>query len=69
MIEVLPFLNDEPEKDLNDWQEAGLKEKAHWGWLNELPRDGKPGRGMAVQGMWRHGELVGDLDELQPTIY
>jgi glyoxylase-like metal-dependent hydrolase (beta-lactamase superfamily II) len=69
LIKVLPFLNDEPEKDLNAWQEQGVKEKAQWGWLNELPRDGKPGREMYVEGVWKEGELISDFRALKATIY
>jgi glyoxylase-like metal-dependent hydrolase (beta-lactamase superfamily II) len=69
LIKVLHFLNDQPDKDLNDWQETGLKEKAQWGWLNELPRDGQPGREMYVEGVWKEGALVEDFTELNATIY
>jgi glyoxylase-like metal-dependent hydrolase (beta-lactamase superfamily II) len=69
LIKVLPFLNDQPEKDLSDWQSAGLKEKAQWGWLNELPRDGKPGHEMYVEGVWKEGVLVEDFTKLNATIY
>jgi glyoxylase-like metal-dependent hydrolase (beta-lactamase superfamily II) len=69
LLEVLPFLNDQPNKDLNSWQEEGLKERARWGWLNELPRDGKPGRAIYVEGVWKDGELVSDFTKLKATIY
>jgi glyoxylase-like metal-dependent hydrolase (beta-lactamase superfamily II) len=69
LINVLPFLNDQPDKDLNGWQEAGLKEKAQWGWLNELPRNGKPGRDMYIKGVWKEGELIEDFTKLKATIY
>lgn len=69
LIKVLPFLNDKPDGDLNDWQEQGLKKKAHWGWLNELPRNGKPGRELYVEGVWKEGELIEDFTKLKATIY
>lgn len=69
LVKVLPFLNDEPDRDLNNWKQQGLKEKAQWGWLNELPRNGKPGRGMMVQAVWRDDELVKDFTELKATLY
>ena len=53
LLEVLPVLNNEPEKDLNSWQVEGWKEKCHWGWLNELARDGKRGRPLIVEGLQR----------------
>jgi hypothetical protein len=46
-----------------------LKERAQWGWLNELPRGGKPGRPMLVQGVWKEGELIKDFTELKASIY
>ncbi|KAF2740282.1 Metallo-hydrolase/oxidoreductase [Polyplosphaeria fusca] len=69
LLNVLPFLNYEPDKDLNDWQEKQLKEKAQWGWLNELPRGGKPGRPMLVEGVWKEGELIKDFTKLAASIY
>lgn len=69
LVKVLPFLNDEPERDLNRWKEEELKEKAHWGWLNELPREGRKGRETLVQGVWRGGERVEDFTRLESTIY
>jgi glyoxylase-like metal-dependent hydrolase (beta-lactamase superfamily II) len=69
LIKVLPFLNNQPDQDLNDWQKNGLKGKAQWGWLNELPRDGKPGRGTCVGGIWKEGERIDDFTKLKPTIY
>jgi glyoxylase-like metal-dependent hydrolase (beta-lactamase superfamily II) len=56
LLEVLPTLNQNPELDLQDWKAQGWKEKCHWGWLNELPRDGKKGRESIVQGFWREGK-------------
>jgi glyoxylase-like metal-dependent hydrolase (beta-lactamase superfamily II) len=69
LIKILPFLNDQPDKDLTSWQKEGWKEKAQWGWLNELPRNGKPGREMLVKGAWREGELIDDFTMLKSTIY
>ncbi|KAF2122886.1 beta-lactamase-like protein [Lophiotrema nucula] len=69
LLKVLPFMNYESEKDLENWREGVLKEKAQWGWLNELPRDGKPGRPMLVEGVWKEGELVKDFTELKSSIY
>jgi hypothetical protein len=69
LIKVLPFLNNAPHRDLNSWKEEGLKEKAMWGWLNELPREGKPGREIYVEGVWKEGERVSDFTELVASIY
>jgi DNA modification methylase len=69
LIKVLPFLNYQPNKDLNGWQEQGLKEQSRWGWLNELPRNGKPGRAMYVKHVWKEGEIIRDFSKLKATIY
>lgn len=66
MLRDLPTLNDAPEDDLNDWRSRGFKDKVHWGWLNELPRGGQPGRPKAVDGFWRDGKLwEGAREELR----
>lgn len=57
MLHSLPTLNNNPADDLNNWKERGYKEKIHWGWLNDLARDGKPARQAAVEGFWRDGQL------------
>jgi glyoxylase-like metal-dependent hydrolase (beta-lactamase superfamily II) len=51
LLEVLPTLNENPEEDLKEWKREGWKESCHWCWLNELPRDGKPGRVPLVEGL------------------
>jgi hypothetical protein len=62
LFEVLPLLNACPTNALNDWQEKGYKETTKWRFLNELPREGKPGRQPLVFGLWRDGKLV-DVNE------
>ena len=64
LLKVLPMLNEQPEQDLNDWQAKGYKTKLLWGWLNELPRHGKAGRPMLIDGAWRDGERVADFLKL-----
>lgn len=61
LLKVLPMLNDEPDRDLNDWKEQGYKDQLSWAWLNELPRDGRPGRPAIVEGAWRDGHLITDF--------
>lgn len=51
LLDVLPTLNKDPYEDLNNWKEKGWKKRCHWGWLNELPRNGKPGRVTLVEGL------------------
>lgn len=53
----LPTLNDSPSSDLNSWKEKGWKERLRWGWVNELPRAGRPGRKPLVEGYWRDGKI------------
>lgn len=67
LLKVLPMLNDQPDKDLNDWKIKGYKDQLEWAWLNELPRDGKPGRPAIVDGAWRDGEKVTDFTALRPS--
>jgi len=56
LLKYLPTLNSDPASDLNSWQERGWKEKCRWNWLNELPRNGRPGRKPLVKGFWRDGK-------------
>lgn len=52
----LPTLNTNSKSDLNSWREKKWKEQCRWEWLNELPRNGKPGRKPIVEGLWRDGK-------------
>jgi hypothetical protein len=71
LLDHLPVFNYRPQKDLNDWKAAGMKERCHWGWLKELPRyadDGSCiGPGMReqplVDGLWKDGVQVESLIE------
>ena len=67
LINILPYLNCQPNEDLNDWKARGYKERLLWGWLNELPREGKPGRPMLIDGAWKDGKLVTDFMKLSPS--
>lgn len=53
LLEILPTLYKNPEKDLKEWKKEVWKEKCHWGWLNELPRNGEPGRKPLIEGLER----------------
>jgi hypothetical protein len=57
MLKVLPVLNDSASEDINDWKAQGWKAQCQWGFLNELPRDGKRGRKLLVEGIWKDGKL------------
>lgn len=67
LFKVLPLLNDSIDDDLNEWKERGFKERLQWGWLNELPRNGKPGRPALVEGAWRDGKKITDFQELKAS--
>jgi hypothetical protein len=56
LLKYLPTFNDDPKSELNEWKKRGWKEKCRWDWLNELPRNGKPGRKLIVEGFWRDGK-------------
>ena len=68
LLKVLPVLNDRPDADLNDWKSKGFKEQLLWGWLNDLPRYGRPGRPILVDGVWKSNERVTDFLELKPSV-
>jgi glyoxylase-like metal-dependent hydrolase (beta-lactamase superfamily II) len=61
LLGVLPLLNDSDE-DIGDWKSKGWKEATQWRWLNEMPKDGKPGRERIVKGFWRNGVEVPTFD-------
>ena len=50
---LIPVCDWFPDGTLNDWKAKGWKEKSRWGFLNELPMDGKPGRPLLVSGLMR----------------
>ncbi|KAJ5385600.1 hypothetical protein N7517_003511 [Penicillium concentricum] len=56
LLDVMPIFNEDPKKDINGWRERGLKDKCHWGWLREIPIDGKPAQIPLVEGFWRDGK-------------
>ncbi|TID23546.1 metallo-beta-lactamase superfamily protein [Venturia nashicola] len=58
LFEVLPLLNTSPKNNINDWQATRYKEKTRWRFLNELPRNGKPGRKPIIFACWRDGKSV-----------
>lgn len=49
-LEVLPFF---PQGAINGWQKAGWKDQLHWGFLNELPFEGKARRKQLVDGLYK----------------
>jgi hypothetical protein len=65
LFEVLPLLNTFSKNSINDWQARGYKEKTRWRILNELPRDGKPGRKLIIFGFWRDGKKVDVVEAMK----
>jgi hypothetical protein len=63
LTKILPLLNKDPKVDINSWKAQGLKEQARWFWLNELPRDGKPGQPQMVTGRYWLGKKVESFTE------
>ena len=47
-----------PKGDINSWKEKGWKQKSQWGFLNELPIDGKAGRPWIAPGLMKDGKVV-----------
>ena len=58
-LEVFPFF---PNGTLNDWGKNGWKEITHWGFLNELPYKGKSTRPMLVDGLYKDGVKIKDIE-------
>ncbi|GLI81959.1 hypothetical protein PoHVEF18_010356 [Penicillium ochrochloron] len=56
LLDAMPLFNKTPEADINNWKIQGLKEKCHWGWLNDVPIDEKPAKDLLVEGFWRDGK-------------
>jgi hypothetical protein len=63
LLQYLPTFNHSPRDSLNAWKQFGWKEKCHWEWLNELPRQSKPGRAPIVQSYWKDQKPWSDAKE------
>ncbi|KAL8937113.1 MAG: hypothetical protein Q9216_004584 [Gyalolechia sp. 2 TL-2023] len=61
---LLPVCDWFPNGTLNDWKAKGWKETSKWGFLNELPIDGKPGRPLLAPGLVKEGRVVEKADRL-----
>ncbi|KAI4173846.1 MAG: hypothetical protein LQ348_006458 [Seirophora lacunosa] len=62
---LIPVCDWFPDGTLNDWKAKGWKEKSKWGFLNELPLDGKPGRPLLVPGLVKDGKIIERADRLE----
>lgn len=63
---LIPVCDWFPYETLNDWKAKGWKEKSKWGFLNELPIDGKPGRPLLAPGLVKEGKVIEKADRLGP---
>lgn len=61
---LLPILNFFPNGTINDWKAKCMKEAAAWGFLNEMPIDGKPGRPLLVPGLIRDGMNIRKAEDV-----
>jgi hypothetical protein len=52
-LDVFDFF---PTGTMNDWRAKGWKEQQHWGFLNELPYNGKVIRSPLVDGLYNKQE-------------
>lgn len=55
---LIPVVDWFPEGTLNLWKERGWKEISKWGFVNELPYDGKPGRPWIAPGLVKNGTVL-----------
>ena len=49
-----------PNGTINDWKRKGWKEKSKWGFLNELPIDGKPAKPWIAPGRVKEGKVLSE---------
>lgn len=59
---LIPVVDWFPSGTINDWKNKGWKERSRWGFLNELPIDGKPGRPWIAPGLVKEGKVVSKED-------
>ncbi|KAK4938227.1 hypothetical protein LTR10_021300 [Elasticomyces elasticus] len=59
-LDVFDFF---PKHTMNDWQKKGWKQGSHWGFLSELPYNGKTVRPLLVDGLYNQkGDKLRDLN-------
>ena len=59
---LIPVVDWFPNGTVNDWKKKGWKEESQWGFLNELPIDGKPGRPWLTPGLVKEGKVMSKED-------
>lgn len=55
---LLPVVDFFPDGTINDWKRKGWKERSKWGFLNELPIDGKPAKPWIAPGQVKEGKVL-----------
>lgn len=58
-LDVFDFF---PKGTLNEWKSKGWKQASHWGFLSEMPFNGKLVRQPRIDGLYKHGKKVRGLD-------
>ena len=46
-----------PVSSMSEWKAKGWAKRSHWHFVNELPAEGKPGRPLLVDGIYKEGKL------------
>lgn len=47
---------------MNDWKQKNWKAASHWGFLSEIPYNGKCVRGKRVDGLYKDGQKIRGMD-------
>lgn len=58
-LEVFDFF---PKGTVTEWQKKGLKKRHHWGFLNEMPYNGKTVRPTITDGLYEGTKQVRGLE-------
>ena len=59
---LLPVVDFFPNGTMTDWKKKGWKERSKWGFLNELPIDGKPPKPWIAPGRVKEGKVLSQED-------
>ena len=59
---LLPVVDFFPKGTINDWKRKGWKERSKWGFLNEMPIDGKPAKPWIAPGPVKEGKVLSKED-------
>ena len=57
-VGLLPVVDWFPKGGINDWKAKGWKQKCQWGFVNDLPIDGKKAREWLAPGLMKDGKVV-----------